>query len=177
MVRKWFVRTAMVAVVVLLVATDATQGQERRQRRGFFGRRGNTGGYVYGGNGYYGGPMIYQGPGQYALGNVPDNAGVRQASYYSPDTLAQENRVLIEVRLPAPTAEIAFDGSKTVQTGTLRQFISPPITAGQPYSYQVTARWTDNGKEVTRNRKIEFRAGQRVTVDLTRSSPDDRQND
>lgn len=178
MVRKWFVLTAAALVVALLTA-DASQGRERRlgRGRGLFGRRANTEGVVYRGGYVNGMPGAVIGPGTYGL--PPGDSGARLANYFSPDgqgALTGPNRALIEVRVPA-AAEVAFDGEKTAQTGTLRQFVSPPLTAGQPYSYRVTATWQDGGKEVVRTRTVQFRAGERRTLDLTRPSTDDRQQD
>jgi len=200
MVRKWFVLTAAALVVTLLTA-DASQAQERRlgRGRGLFGRRAYTEGVVYGDGYVYGTPrgrfgrrantegVVYAGgyvngtpgtmigPGTYVL--QPGDSGARMANYFSPDgqgALTRPNRVLIELRVPAG-AEVTFDGEKTTSTGTLRQYVSPPLTAGQPYSYRVTATWQDDGKEVVRTRTVQFRAGERRTLDLTRASTDDRQ--
>ena len=45
---------------------------------------------------------------------------------------------------------------------------SPPLTPGQDYTYEVHARWTDDGRTVDRTRKIHVRANALTEVDLTR---------
>jgi uncharacterized protein (TIGR03000 family) len=61
-------------------------------------------------------------------------------------------------------AEIWIDGTKTTSTGTVRQFQSPPLTPGQPYNYEIRARWSENGHEVTQTQKVEVTAGGHVNV-------------
>jgi uncharacterized protein (TIGR03000 family) len=167
----------MAAVVVALVATEVSQARERRLGRGLFGRRAYVDGYVSG-TGYVYGTV----PGSVMAGGIvvqPGSQGTRTANYFAPDgagPLTQPNRALIEVRVP-PGAEVTFDGEKTTQMGGLRPFVSPPLTAGQPYSYKVTARWQEGGREVVRTRTVKFQAGERVGVDLTRPSPEDRAQD
>jgi uncharacterized protein (TIGR03000 family) len=81
------------------------------------------------------------------------------------------NTVLLNVRVPEADAEVWIDGVKTTQRGTARQYISPPLTPGQRYSYEITARWTENGKEVSQTRKVPIQAGQNVSVDFTQPPP------
>jgi uncharacterized protein (TIGR03000 family) len=76
------------------------------------------------------------------------------------------NSVTMNVRVPAG-AEIWFEGSKTGQTGTTRTFVSPPLEPGRGFTYEVRARWTDNGKEVDRTRQVHVRAGEKVDVDFS----------
>jgi uncharacterized protein (TIGR03000 family) len=76
-----------------------------------------------------------------------------------------DNAVLIGVRVPE-NAEIWFDGEKTSQKGTLREFVTPPLDPGQKYTYEIKARWDENGREVTRVRKQEVYAGDRLLVNM-----------
>jgi uncharacterized protein (TIGR03000 family) len=69
----------------------------------------------------------------------------------------------ISVSVPAD-AEIWFDDAKTTQSGALRQFVSPPLTAGATYFYELKARWTEDGKAVTRSRRIAAHAGEVIDV-------------
>jgi uncharacterized protein (TIGR03000 family) len=75
------------------------------------------------------------------------------------------NVVRISVRVP-PSAEIWFDGAKTTQTGSLRQFISPPIDAEGECTYAIRAHWTEGGQEVDRTQKVSVHAGDRLTVNF-----------
>jgi uncharacterized protein (TIGR03000 family) len=78
--------------------------------------------------------------------------------------------VCIEVRVPAD-AEIWFDDSPTTQTGTIRQFVSPPLTPGHDYTYEVCARWTEEGRPVSHNRRVAVHAGERVSVTFPEAAP------
>jgi uncharacterized protein (TIGR03000 family) len=99
------------------------------------------------------------------------------ASPKSKSALAFEVRVLsapmtpaladssAQIELQVPTdAQVWFDGEKTTQTGTLRQFVSPPLTAGWQYTYVVRAEWKENGREVTESRRLTFPAGDRLSA-------------
>jgi|GEM_PF-3227951 len=74
----------------------------------------------------------------------------------------------IEVRLPNPQALIAFDGHRTASQGSQRLYATPALKAGAEYYYDVTATWTENGRQVKEERKVKVRAGQVVTVDFAR---------
>jgi uncharacterized protein (TIGR03000 family) len=82
----------------------------------------------------------------------------------TPATSAQP--VLINVTVP-PDAEIWFDGAPTTQKGSVRQFVSPPISAGQNYSYQLNVRWLSGGRQVDETRRLSVRAGDRVSINFT----------
>jgi uncharacterized protein (TIGR03000 family) len=59
---------------------------------------------------------------------------------------------------------IWLEGTKTLQTGTSRAFISPPLEAGHRYVYEIRARWQQDGKEVEQAQTVTVRAGSRVRV-------------
>jgi uncharacterized protein (TIGR03000 family) len=69
----------------------------------------------------------------------------------------------VTASVPA-NAEIWIDGMKTTSTGRIREFQSPPLAPGQRYSYEVQARWNENGREVTQTQKVPITAGARVIV-------------
>jgi uncharacterized protein (TIGR03000 family) len=48
-----------------------------------------------------------------------------------------------------------------------RSFVSPPLTAGRNYSYQVRARWNDNGQMRDQTRTVNVTPGQTVNVDFS----------
>jgi uncharacterized protein (TIGR03000 family) len=75
---------------------------------------------------------------------------------------------LIDVFLPAE-ATLAFQGVSTSQTGAAREFQSPPLEPGRTYTYDVRATWkSDDGQEVTRNRRLTVRAGEHLEVDFNK---------
>jgi uncharacterized protein (TIGR03000 family) len=102
-----------------------------------------------------------QGPGFYYSGVVrPVSAPEEQVAY-------------IHVRVLPPHAEISFEGSKTAQIGSSRLYVSPPLAAGENYTYTIRVSWKENGGEVTQTRTVAVRAGDRLSVVFRRpaSSP------
>ena len=95
-----------------------------------------------------------------------------ESSYggFSASTTAATVHITVRV---APDAQIWFDDTATKQTGTLREFESPPLTPGKTYTYDIRAQWRENGREVTQSRHIGVQAGGRVTVDFTSPSAQD----
>jgi uncharacterized protein (TIGR03000 family) len=78
----------------------------------------------------------------------------------------RDNRtVLIDVRVPAD-AKIWFDDDPTKQSGAERQFVSPPLTPGKYFEYQIRAQWNENGKKLERTKRVTFQAGDRIHLDL-----------
>jgi uncharacterized protein (TIGR03000 family) len=78
----------------------------------------------------------------------------------------------LEVYVPA-NARLTIDSAKTQQTGILRRFESPPLPAGQGFSYHLKATWTEQNKEVVSEKDVRVVAGQQTKVDLRQ----DRQPD
>jgi uncharacterized protein (TIGR03000 family) len=72
--------------------------------------------------------------------------------------LASEQEATVEVAAPAD-AVILFDGHKTSQTGNHRIFTTPPLPAGQTYSYLVEATFQQDGKPVTQRQPVQVSAG------------------
>ncbi|GBD37212.1 hypothetical protein HRbin36_02342 [bacterium HR36] len=67
------------------------------------------------------------------------------------------------VHLPAD-AQLFINGHRTQQTGSIREFVTPPLAEGKTYSYVLRAIWTGNGKLVSVEREVGFRAGEVVQV-------------
>jgi uncharacterized protein (TIGR03000 family) len=107
--------------------------------------------------GAYAAPSRPTGPGYSYPWPVPTSARTQAES------AATALPVHIEVRVPAD-ADIWFDDATTSQTGTVRQFVSPPLTPGRDYSYEVRAKWREDGREVTQSRRITFQAGEQVSI-------------
>jgi uncharacterized protein (TIGR03000 family) len=84
------------------------------------------------------------------------------------DTPAPAN---IDVRVPAD-ATLWFQGVRTNATGSLRHFVSPPLSPGRDYSYEVTADWTENGRRVVRTRTARVHAGENLSIDFTPTQPE-----
>jgi len=77
-----------------------------------------------------------------------------------------DNAVLLGIRVPE-NAQIWIDGQKTSQTGTFREFVTPPLEQGEKFTYNIKATWTENGKPVVRERQVNFYSGDRLMVNMT----------
>jgi uncharacterized protein (TIGR03000 family) len=76
-----------------------------------------------------------------------------------------EGAASIDLRVPAE-AEVWFENQKTRQSGPIRHFTSPPLPQGQRFVYDLRARWTENGRVITRTRRLPIRAGDHLRIDL-----------
>jgi len=94
-------------------------------------------------------------------------------TYYSQPVVSQsfiaevDHRVHIHLQVLA-NAGIWFDGEKTIQTGSFREYVTPPLPTGKDYTYAVRVEWTENGRKLESTRHIRIRAGDRVSLDLSR---------
>jgi uncharacterized protein (TIGR03000 family) len=50
------------------------------------------------------------------------------------------------------------------QTGPVRVMDTPPLAAGQRYTYTVRARWTEGGRPVDQTQTVGFAPGDRIDV-------------
>jgi uncharacterized protein (TIGR03000 family) len=88
------------------------------------------------------------------VADVPDQAALLSGN---------ESRAYINVTAPVD-AEVWFDGVPTNSTGAIRQFDSPPLSPGRRYTYDVRARWDQNGQEMTQTQHVVVTAGSRVSI-------------
>jgi uncharacterized protein (TIGR03000 family) len=115
-------------------------------------------GYGYGGYGGYGSPYYYSQP--YSAATVPLNG--YQSLYPAVDT----TRAYIRVHVPAD-AEVLFANSPTTEKGTDRLFISPPLEpSANGYTYDVTVRWMQNGKQASAARTVRIMPGETTDVNF-----------
>jgi uncharacterized protein (TIGR03000 family) len=70
----------------------------------------------------------------------------------------------VTVKLP-PNANLSFDGVTTTATGSVREFVSPPLKPGQ-YTYAVRARWSENGHDITQTHRVVVSPGAHIKVDF-----------
>jgi len=92
-------------------------------------------------------------------------------------TFAQEKpkpvKSKIKVTVPDKLAELKIDGKATTTQGLDRGFDTPELEAGKKYKYDFLVSWRPNNYTIiTRERTVEFIAGDDVVVDLTKESPD-----
>jgi len=146
----------------------------------------------YGGYGdyypYYGGYASYYPPTYYAnpyYGNNPYDYSYRSIGSltgpaaagpdYQPAPAASavpsqsDNRAHVTVTVP-PSAKVWFDGTATTSTGPVRQFVTPPLEAGQQYTLWVRARWAENGREVNQLQPVDVTAGAHYNVQFSTTS-------
>jgi uncharacterized protein (TIGR03000 family) len=86
-------------------------------------------------------------------------------AYSSPATGTDQpdNIAHVTVNVPAD-ALVWFDDTLTTSTGSGREYQSPPLTPDHQYTYEVRARWDENGHEVTQTQKVKVTAGAHVRV-------------
>jgi uncharacterized protein (TIGR03000 family) len=144
---------------------------------GSYGTGWNNPGYSWSGyNTNWGTPSYYSfsTPSYYTegmQGNYPNEFagagfGFGNESYGALSGGGTDNRVIITTQVP-PNAEIWFDDQKTAQTGPFRSFISPPLNEDRNFVYHIRARWTENGKQVEKDRRLEVHPGDRLFVAFT----------
>jgi uncharacterized protein (TIGR03000 family) len=75
------------------------------------------------------------------------------------------NSATMNVHVPAG-AEIWFEGVKTGQRGDARTFVSPPLEPGRGFTYEIRARWTEDGKAIEQTRPVHVHAGESVDVNF-----------
>jgi uncharacterized protein (TIGR03000 family) len=171
----------LVGIMALLLAVDTAEAQWRGRaaRRGWGGYDGGYYGRSYGYDGGYGGYGYYGRPygSYYRDSNYYSGDGT--ISTYNPMQYASEESegsrsrdALVRVRVPRADARVLIEGQEMKQTGTERLFESPPLEQGKDYNYTIKATWNDGGREVTREKTVNFRAGQQVGVDFTRMTSD-----
>ena len=81
----------------------------------------------------------------------------------SPSPAATDTSAHISVAVPAG-ARVWFGGAPTTSTGPAREYISPALAPGRQYTYEVRARWNDNGQDVTQTQQVTVSAGAHVNV-------------
>jgi uncharacterized protein (TIGR03000 family) len=148
MVRSRFSIAGLLAVGILMVAADVSQAQLLQRLRDRLGR------------------------GSSDEGTTSRRFTLRRSYYRGEQTTmasASPTQVALDIRVPS-SAEVFVNGEKISATGTMRTFTSDNLTAGQTYEYKVKAKWTENGKEMSRERTVKAVPGQRTAVDLTRSN-------
>jgi len=107
---------------------------------------------------------LSDGPATNVQSAAPGSGGNSDRAFYSPaESFPEERAVSINIAVPTG-ASIWFDGVATTQQGALRRFISPRIEPDHEYVYNVTAKWTSNGKDIAQSRRLVVHAGDVVNV-------------
>jgi uncharacterized protein (TIGR03000 family) len=82
------------------------------------------------------------------------------------DPVATANMARVHVRVPAD-ALLWFDGTPTTQRGPERDFTTPELNPEKTYTYEVKARWMQDGQPLERTLKVEVRANKTALVDFS----------
>ena len=137
---------------------------------------GNYGGYGYGYRPYYDSNYYTPSYSTYSNYYTPSYSSYVTPSrdlsaYYNPPAvpaltpMASAVPATLEVHVPAD-AELFLDGNPTRQRGEVRTFESPPLQTGQVFTYEIRARWMQDGKPVEMTRSVDVSAGTRPVVDF-----------
>jgi uncharacterized protein (TIGR03000 family) len=130
--------------------------------------------WIYGEHGYYYAPgrFVYSlMPGPYTTAPTiyyENSQPTLTATRYPTESVLRSlgNRAELEIRLPAD-AELRLQGVKMNERGSLRRITTPTLDPGMDYTYDVNARWMENGMQVSKDRHVMVRAGDKWTVDFT----------
>jgi uncharacterized protein (TIGR03000 family) len=101
------------------------------------------------------------GPSVYNVGDSSAGGGSRP----------QDLTAHILVKIPAD-AEVWFGQGKTQQSGAQREFVSPALSPGKDYTYDIKARWMEGGQEVVQTRRVDVTAGAWKVADFTKPAPE-----
>jgi uncharacterized protein (TIGR03000 family) len=191
MMRKTLLVLSLAGLSVLASAGDASA------QFGLFGWRSRPlvtidvgGGNYYSPFGYYGGPgydPYYRGYG-YGYGPRYNDGPLEYSNYSGPAPLAPTTQVRqsnyavpataheavgMKVLVPTADAKVWFENKETSQQGMERLFESPPLKPNQHFTYNIKARWTENGKTVNQERQVHILAGQNITVNFRAKARED----
>jgi uncharacterized protein (TIGR03000 family) len=84
-----------------------------------------------------------------------------------PPNSTETRSARIEVTVPDPNADVWFGNYRTKTKGTKRVFETPVLQPGKPYSYSVTAQWTEKGVVKRETRRIGVQPGGTSTTDFS----------
>jgi uncharacterized protein (TIGR03000 family) len=99
---------------------------------------------------------------------IPVIAGYEQAA-------AARVTARVTVTMPQDDGELTVDGTPVDGTGVSRSFQTPSQPKGTSAKHTLTVTWRPNTyTTMTRTRTVAVRAGENITVDLSRDDPTDR---
>jgi uncharacterized protein (TIGR03000 family) len=82
----------------------------------------------------------------------------------------------LRISIPSEKADVWIEGEKMEQSKRQQEYVSPPLTTGKQYYYEVRARWTDPaGKQVERTKSFPIVPGKPVFLDFTRATSSDKE--
>jgi uncharacterized protein (TIGR03000 family) len=179
--KRGIILAGILGLLGVLVAADPAQAQWFGRGRVFVGPYGGYyGGYYYGP--YY---RTYYAPYYYPPPTTVyySQPVVRESYYAAPanaapgyaapaSTAPAGSAVTLHIKVPRADARVWIEGQQMQLTGTDRDFQSPPLDAGRGYTYTIRAAWMQGGDEVSREQKLDVKAGQDVVVDFRKPRSD-----
>jgi uncharacterized protein (TIGR03000 family) len=84
-------------------------------------------------------------------------------------------QTIIKVTVPDKDAELIIEkiATNNKYKKLVREFTTPPLEAGKKFSYDFSVKWRPNNYTViTREQTVTFLAGEDITIDLSKDSPD-----
>ncbi len=70
---------------------------------------------------------------------------------------------IVSVTVP-PSTRLYVQDTPTSTTGTVREFQTPPLQAGQSYTYRIRAEWEQDGRQMSQTQTINVVGGQNVRI-------------
>lgn len=128
---------------------------------------------AYGGASYYHSayPIQWGGSGCYGYGMpqyiTPNVEAVPTINSMSPTIGLKPtaDKAVVAVKLPAD-AVLYADGQLTRLTSSERTFLTPALTGGQRYQYDLKVEYVRDGQSITDSKKIFVKAGERTEVEF-----------
>jgi uncharacterized protein (TIGR03000 family) len=99
-------------------------------------------------------------------------SGVFTATHAQDKKEVKKAKSKLKITVPDADAKLQIEGKDTKPTGVTREFETPELEVGKPYEYSFTVMWEPNNyTKITRTKNIEFKGGDDITVDLSKSDP------
>jgi uncharacterized protein (TIGR03000 family) len=112
-------------------------------------------------------------PTDYSSAYYPTEAdGVVEPAAPAPEQSPADDAAHLRV-VVAPDAQLWFNGILVPGSGTERAFVSPALTPGKDFTYQIHARWMEDGRPIDRFRTIHVQANTSAEVDMSQPQPGD----
>jgi uncharacterized protein (TIGR03000 family) len=85
---------------------------------------------------------------------------------------AKKVKSKLKITVPQDDAELQIESKATKPSGVVREFETPELEQGKSYEYSFSVTWRPNNyTTLTRTKSIDFKGGDDITVDLTKSDP------
>jgi uncharacterized protein (TIGR03000 family) len=69
--------------------------------------------------------------------------------------------------VPDEFAEVSFNGQSVSSVGVTRDYVTPPLQAGETHRCTITVAWGQGDQQTTMQKTVEVARGQTRAVDFT----------